>query len=246
VTVTNFSAFVDQLAKNPGKKKMEPVDYFFLARCYDSLGEHEKAADMYKSIPEPASIAKKDKLDENEEKEIQTYWYAQIEYARQLRLIKDEKDKREANLSAAYKILSRVKSHPNGRDPLRAEKELIQVVEDSERYGPAVTEWNKFMIGLQRSRNKDDARVKEMYFDAYYHLVFSTYKYSQTEKAKATGKEKSYLRKAADYILRLERIKDANGQPGEGWQAVGPQLVELMNAEPPLRDMYEELKKNAK
>ena len=55
-TVQNFSAFVDELAKNPGKKKMEPSDYFFLGRCYDSLEQYQKAADMYKMVPEPAGL----------------------------------------------------------------------------------------------------------------------------------------------------------------------------------------------
>ena len=47
----------------------------------------------------------------------------------------------------------------------------------------------------------NDPRLKEAYFDAYYHMTWCYYKHSQTEKVKAAGKEAAFLAKAVDYIL---------------------------------------------
>jgi len=240
-TVKNFSAFVDELAKNPSKKKMEPTDYFFLGRCYASLEQYQKAADLYKLVPEPKALDKKEKLTDEEEKEIQTYWYSQMEYARMLRQITEgERGEKHPHLGAAFKVLTRLKSHPNSRGALQAEMEIIRIYEDNADFGRSITEWGKFLSGMQKSPKKDEPSMKEMYFDGYYHYVLSTYKYSQTDKARALKKDKAMLRRAADFIVRLEKLG------GEGWDMAGPRFRELLDREPPLRDMFDELKKAAK
>ena len=50
-----------------------------------------------------------------------------------------------------------------------------------------------------------------------------------------------WLRRAADYIVRLETAKDS-----DGWQHVGPRFQELLQNEEPLRLQYEQLKKKTK
>ena len=239
-TTANFSAFVDELAKSPGKKGLQATDYFFLARLYDSLDQHCKAAELYSKITEPKDLNKKlakgEKFAEQEEKEIQTYWYSQVQYARQLRQCPENKDE---NLELANKLLYRLLTHPNARGQVLAEKERIHVVEESGRYGPAINLWDKFLKNpAVKSRLGDDQNTKEMYFDAYYHYAYCAYRYSQDPKAKSA---KTWLRRAADSIVRLEKAKD-----NEGWQLIGPRFQELLENEPPLRAQYEQLKKTAK
>ena len=87
----------------------------------------------------------------------------------------------------------------------------------------------------------DDPKVKDIYFESYYGYTYCMYKYSQTEKVIAAKKEQQYLRAASNNILKLERSMNP-----EGWQIVGHRFRELLDAEPKLRQDYEELKKTAK
>jgi hypothetical protein len=64
--------------------------------------------------------------------------------------------------------------------------------------------------------------------------------------AKRLKKDKAMARRAADYIVRMENVKDAAGAAGEGWQVIGPRFQQLLEREQPLREIYDELKKNAK
>ena len=91
-TVANFSLFFDALARQYETKRLDKGDIFFLARCYDSLDQHEKAGQLYArySVPKFLDVVKKEKekFTDAEEKELQTYWFAQVMQARQLRLAK--------------------------------------------------------------------------------------------------------------------------------------------------------------
>ena len=86
-----------------------------------------------------------------------------------------------------------------------------------------------------------DQNAKESYFDAYYQMTYCLYKYSRTDAAKSRKLDRAYLRRAADYIFKLEIASNS-----EGWELLRPRFVELMESELPLRDMVEELKKNQK
>ena len=253
--VGNFSALVDEMAKGSDKKGVDPATYFFLARLYDSLDQHQKAADMYAKIPAPKALSKptkigkeEDKITEAEEREIQSYWYSQVQYARQLRQI--DGDKRKENLEKAGKVLSDLLRHPHARGHQLAEKEKIFLLQEKEIYGGAATQWEKFMKnpGLAKQMADGDQTAKETYFDAYYQMTYCIYKYSRSDAAKTRKLDKAFLRRAADYICKLELAKNpANpGEPGEGWQLIGPRFESLMEGELPLRDMVEELKKNQK
>lgn len=246
-TVAKFSSFVDELAKNPGKKGFEPTDYFFLARCYASLDQHSKAAELYGKINEPKALnrplKKGEKFQDDEEKEIQTYWYAQIQRASQLRQSPEKKDE---NFKEAQKILTVVMAHKNARGQQLAEKESILLGQDEGKYGASINRWQAFMNKLKP--RLEDPNVKEMFFDAYYNYVFSMYKYSQDPKVKGMPKGKGWLARSADFILRLESAKNPSmpDQASEGWQLLGPRFIELMTAEEYLRKQFEELKSKQK
>lgn len=235
-TVANFSAFVDELAKNLNAKSL-PTDFFLVARCYDSLDQHAKSAEMYAKIVEPSFLARKlkkgEKFKEEEEKQLQTYWYSQIQLASQLRQSPDKKDE---NLKKAFQIVSQVQTHPNARGQLLAENETNLILQEMGNYGTAVTRWQSFMNKLKSKL--DEPSNKALYFDAYYNLVFSTYKYSYNPKVKGTAKEKFYINRAADLIFRLE--------PTEGWQFLKDRFEALLQAEDQLRVQYQAIKAKQK
>ena len=233
-TVANFSLFFDALAKQFEAKALDKNDLFFLARCYDSLDQHEKAGQLYARYPAPKilNVVKKDKekFSDAEEKDLQTYWYVQVMRARQLRLAK--------KLPQAKKILDDLLAHKNARQQFLAEKEQNHLLEDNALYGTAIIQWSKFMNNPSLKKNMiNDPKLKEAYFDAYYHMTWCYYQHSQTEKVKAAGKEAPFLAKAVDYILRLE-----NATNREGWQYVGYKFQSLLQREPVLNEAYQKKK----
>ncbi len=239
-TVANFSAFLDKLAGQAEKKGLQVNDIMFLANCYYSLDQYCRAAGLFEKIQPPKALAK-DKLADTDEQEVQTYWYIQVQYARALRLCSQEKDEKERKdlLKKANFHLETLKRHKHARLQLYAEKEQLHILEDSSLYGLAIKGWGGLMKTLS-PRVADDAKLKEMYFEAYYQNVWCMFKYSQTEAAQKAKKEKEFLRASANQIVRLE-----NSKSQEGWQIVGQRFVELLDAEPKLKDAYEELKKAA-
>ena len=235
-TVKNFSAFIDELASKK-EKGLDLKDTMFLATCYSSLEEYSKAANLYSRIPPPGALDK-DKLKEEEEKEIATYWFLQVQYARALRLSAKGKE----DLARAKKVLDALVQHKNGRLQVYAEVEQIHILQDAALYGLAMKGWSKIMTNpTLKSKLADDPNLKELYFNAYYENAWCLYKYSQSDKVIAAGQEKKYLRPAANYILKLERARDQ-----EGWRIVGHKCRELLGSEKKLRDEYDDLKKTVK
>jgi hypothetical protein len=242
-TVKNFSAFIDELAKKDTKDKgLELKDITFLAKCYASLEEHAKAANLYAQIPAPRALDK-DKPKEDEEKEIATYWLMQIHYAQELRLSAHSKE----DLGKAKRVLDKLKGHKNARLQIYGEVEQIHILEDSGKfglplYGLAMKGWGAIMSNSAlRAKMPDDPNLKELYFNAYYGNAWCLYKHSQTAAALTKGKDKDYLKMAANNIVRLEKSVNQ-----EGWQIVGHRFRELLTNEKKLRDEYEKLKRTTK
>jgi len=226
--VGNFSGLVDELAKGADKKANDSTTSFFLARLYDILEQHEKAADLYAKIPPPhwLKTPKGQPFDKDEvknsqaEKEVQTYWYSRVQYARQLRQIGGEKKKE--HLELANKVLNELLQHPHARGQQLAEKEKIFILQEKEIYGGAATQWDKLMKNpaLAKQMANGDQNAKESYFDAYYQMTYCLYKYSRTDAAKSRKLDKAYLRRAADYIFKLEIASNS-----EGWELLRPRFV---------------------
>ena len=55
------------------------------------------------------------------------------------------------------------------------------------------------------ARMGDDPNLKELYFNAYYGYAWCWYKLSQTGAVIAKGKDKDYLKTAANHILRWKK-----------------------------------------
>jgi hypothetical protein len=233
-TVQNFSAFLDELAKEPDKQGHKE-HLLFLASCYASMEKHAEAAKLYAQLPEPKFDLKK-KLDEKEEKELQSYWLTRLAYARSLRLASD--------LAESKKVLDSILNDPKSAGKFLAEKEQIHLLEDHKVFGTAITRWSQFLQhpALQKgvtdtSRGAgEQRRMKELYFECFYHYTYCNYMYGKNHKLEA--KKKEYIRKAADLMLRLENAKNR-----EGWEISEGRYRELMRNEPPLEAQYLELKK---
>jgi hypothetical protein len=244
-TVKNFSAFIDDVALALLAKKdkgLDLKDTMFLAKCYASLEEYAKAANLYAKIPPPKALDK-DNLKEEDEKEIATYWHLQVQYAKVLRLSAHSKE----DLGKAKRVLDYLQRHKNARLQIYGEVEQIHILEDSGKfgtplYGLAMKGWGGIMNNATlKAKMGDDPNLKELYFNAYYGNAWCLYKLSQTGAVITKGKDKDYLKTAANHILRLE--KSANQ---EGWQIVGHRFRELLTSEKKLKDEYEKLKKTAK
>jgi hypothetical protein len=227
-TVKSFSEFLDILAKQQ-EKSPKPELLLFLAQSYSTLDDHARAADLASQIAEPKPADGKKEVDP---KQLQLYYLGRILYLRELRLNR-EFDKAEI-------VLKEILASKWGEHNLEAQKERILILEDQEKYmlpnkQGAIPEWNKLMQGLRMKLT--DNRIKEQYFDCYYHLTYCIYKHASLKITDPKNKQK-YLRVAANYVLKLEEQQDAAAE------ACKKRFEELLEKEPTLKAEYEELKKN--
>jgi len=120
--------------------------------------------------------------------------------------------------------------------------ERVRLLEAQEKYvlsnknkQGAVYEWGDLMKMMQPRMT--DNKIKEQYYDCYYHQAYCIYKYAlQLRDAK---KRTHYVRTAASYIVKLEAL------PDEAAAAARKRFQELLSQEPALKEQYDELKKNA-
>jgi hypothetical protein len=221
VILDELTKELDELARNPYKRPAYLKTMQFVADTYAGLDRHEDAARLYQKYPEPGPEAPA--------REVQNYWYLQVMSARQLRLGRD--------FAAARKVLDRVAAHPQGRKQILAEKEQVHLLEDQRQYAQAANRWGKFMNQpAVAGQVADNEPMRKLYFDCYYHFAFCYYQAGLQQKSAA--KKRDYVRKAAGYVVALE-----SHQNQSGWLLVGPRFRDLLEAEAPLREQYEALKK---
>lgn len=239
-TIANFSDFLDALIaqKAGGAKgaKIEVIDLdrseiLFLANCYDSLDQHDKAAALYARYPRPRFVddLKIQKFTPEQEKDLQTYWLIQIKHASQLR--------QAGKIDEAIILTDKLLEHKNGRLQLPAQKEKMHCMEDKAFWGAAIKGWGEILKNPALTSNLAKVpELKELYFDAYYHHAYCWFKYSQKSDLSAE-KKAQFLNQAANYIVRLETSMNQ-----EGWKMVGPRFTALLEAEPALNDTYKKLR----
>jgi hypothetical protein len=226
-TVASFSLFLDELAKQQGKDP-RPELLLFLAQSYSSLDKHARAAELAGLVAEPKPPEGKSEV---EPKQMASYRAARLLHARELRL--------DREFAAADKALKAIQSQPWGQASIEAKKERILVLEDQEIYAGkdgAIPAWNSLM---RQMKNKlQDNKVKEQYFDCYYHFTVCIYK-NALKMSNRQAKDKS-IQSAANYIFRLGAQPDAAAEPCK------KRFEELLQAEPVLKEKVEELKKDSK
>jgi hypothetical protein len=226
-TIASFSTFLEVLAKQQ-EQNPRPEVLLFLAQSYSSLDEHGKAALWAKRISPPQPPAGKKDPDP---RPLEIYRIARVLSARELRLSKD--------FERAAGVLRELEATPWGARSFEVKKERIFLLEDRGKYAGkdgAILAWNALMTGM-RDRLQDN-RVKEHYFECYYHLTHAIYKNALlSNDPKRRAKD---LRLAAKFILKLE------SQPDSGGEQVRKRFEELLRQEAPLREQYEALKKGGR
>lgn len=216
-TVANFSTFLDELTKQQ-QKNAKPEMTLFLGQSYSSLDKHDKSAELLSTIKDDAPPA--------------LYHGSRILYARELRLGK--------HFSKAEAALKEILASDWGKQHLEAKKESILLLEDQEKYQlsrteGAIPQWNQLMLALRPKLQ--DNRIKEQYFDCYYHLTYCIFQ-NALKKSDKKQRQKE-IHAAASFIARLEE------QPDTGIDVCKKRLQELLEKEPLLKEAYDALKKNA-
>ncbi len=237
-TVKNFSAFLDEMARQFSKNPSRD-DLMFLAASYSSLEKYGEAAKLYAQIPEPKIAVKKTYTPE-ETKELQDYWLGQVNYGRALRL-ENRALRLEKQFVEARKVLQRIVDDPRGHGKFLAEKELLHMYEDQGLYGKGITSWGQFMNhptmkaalkGMGGKAPDEQRKIKELYFDCFYHYVYCNFMYGKNHKL--ASKQKEYINRAAGKIVNLE-----SSNP-EAWELVGGDFRALLRAEPLLLAAFRE------
>jgi tetratricopeptide (TPR) repeat protein len=228
-TVSNFTTFLDELAKQQEKSPKAAV-LLFLAQSYSSLDNHPRAAELVSQVPEPKPAEGQTEADP---KEMRFYQVARILHVRELRLSKDFK-----NAEAALKALMTTKWAPAN---LEVKKERIFLMQDQEHYvlpnkQGAIAEWDKLMRTLKPKIQ--DPKIKDQYFDCYYNLTYCLYK-NALKLADPKAKAK-YLHSAANYVVSLLASPDTAVEPCK------KRFEELLEKEPVLKQQCEEFKKSTK
>jgi hypothetical protein len=238
-TIATFSAFIDTLAQRGGKTVLARNDIIFLANCYNSLDEYEKAAKLYAQVQPPAKPKEdSDMAKQKYEQDRQAYWLMQVLYGAALR--------KSGQLDEAKKVLDRVLNTKDAVGKLLAQKEEIHLIEAKAQknpalWGNAIKGWGQFMKNPQlRERLAQDNEAKKVFFESYVSLTRAWFKYSQTPKIKGTKGEEKYVNIAADYIRKLETARNQ-----DGWRIAEPRFRELLREEPILNKAYERLKKGS-
>jgi hypothetical protein len=225
-TVASFSVFLDELAR---QKDPRPELVLFLAESYASLDQHARAAELLAHVAEPRPEGDKPP----DPKKVQLYRAARILRVRELRHARDF-----SRAKAELDELLGTPDKPNwGQAFLDVRKERVFLLEDQNKFtgrDGAVSEWTR-MVQQMRPRI-NDAKIKEQYFECYYHLTHSIYKYAQTLSDQA--RKQATIQTAANYIVQLQKT-----QADMGGEASKKRFEELLQKEAPLRAACEELKK---
>jgi TolA-binding protein len=231
-TVESFSVFLDVLAKQPTQDKPLPPELtLFLAESYASLDKHDVAAELLKQVPEPQPKAD---TKEPDPKAVQVYRAARILTVRELRLAQKFKEAQ----AALDEILGTPAQPRWGQRSYEVRKERVFLLEDQGKFGAASREWSEMMRPM-RPLISQNAKLREEYFETYFHLTNCLYKYAQTLGDPV--KRRKALSQAANFIVQLERT-----QPDLGGEASKQRFDELLRKEAPLKEQYEELKKTTK
>ena len=261
-TIASVSLFLELLAKQQEQAKTpNPELLLFIAQSYSSLDMHDKAALLLQKVEEPKSDT-----GDAEPKQLQLYHGGRMLYVRELRLDKKYDQaaaapkalsfyyaarllvSRELRLAAqsdnkdfskAQQALNEILKTPWGKRSIDVQMERIKLLEAEEKYvlpnkRGAVYDWGDLMNSMQSKTT--DNKIKEQYYDCYYHRAYCIYKYAL--KLPDAKKRTQNLRIAATYIVKLEAL------PDETAQATKKRFQELLGQEPALKEQYDELKKN--
>jgi hypothetical protein len=195
-TVSKFSAFLNELAKQP-VDRLGPDLVRFLAFSYAGLQKHEEAAEFLSRIPEPQADGDKKTPDPDK---VNFYRGIQLMYVKELRLAK--------KFDKARDELKKILRTDWGQRGFDAKKELNWLWEDEGNFNAAAKGWNDMMTNIRPLIEKN-AKFKDLYYECYYHVVYSLYKNALAIKDKTRQREN--IRKAANWYIKLKQSKPDMG-----------------------------------
>jgi hypothetical protein len=229
--IESFSNFLETLVQEKDAQKMPLDERKMLARAYSALEQYKKAADLYKQMPPSKLLESKKALKDFNEAEIgelAEYWTIKWEHVKALRAAKDYDE--------ALKVVDAWILHPKALFGIpQASMERNFILEDKGTYGAATLEWNKLMKSIQNKVGQDP-KMKKAYFEAYFYGTRTLFKYGMHDPA-VKSKDK-VVDAAAKRIVDLEFSKTR-----DGWDTVGEMFIQLLAAEPVLKESYERQKK---
>jgi hypothetical protein len=216
-----FTTILNEVAK--GQKTPTPKLAYLLAKCYAGMDDHKKAANLLETFANQPVAAQAGP-------DLQLHRAIQLLQIQELRQLKKTEQ--------ASKLLNEIITGKDGKPgwgarDLEAQKQRIMLMEDKEEYGPAARLCDRFITQL--IRRLEDNKLKEQYFDFYYHLVYCILKNGQglsnpEQKAKA-------VKNAAERIRNLERKHN-----GFGSEESKKRFENLLEKEADLREQYNALK----
>jgi hypothetical protein len=205
-----------------GQKTPTPKLAYLLARCYAGMDEHKKAVNLLKTFASSTEVASD----------------VPLQHAIQLLLVQEYRQVKESEKASELlkEILTGKDGKPGwGAKSLDAQKLRILLMEDREEYASAALLCDTFI--KQMVRRLDDNKIKEQYFEFYYHLVYCIFKHGQ-QLDNADRKAKA-IRDAAQRIVALEKA-----QNGLGNDESKKRFDELLEKESDLREQYKALKES--
>lgn len=205
--VTGFTKILDKVAEKPDK--LETNSRMLLAQCYGNMGEHKKAAGLLEPIATPTEKG------------------AQLLYARELRQAKE--------VDKARRLVDEItKGAGWGARNIDALLEDVALLEEEGKYGPAAIKADKLVKQMLPNITKDN-NIKEKYFEAYFHVVYSFVKHGQAQPDSA--KKDENLKRAALQTIDLEKK-----WPNFGGDASAKRFNDLLNKEADFKAAVEQLK----
>jgi hypothetical protein len=216
-TMSSFAAFLDSLSRQP--ERLSPDLLRFVAFSNAGLDRHMEASLLLEKYPEP-------KADDPEK--MAFYRAVRMLYLKELRLSRQYGKAREE----IKKILGTW-----GSKNVDVLGELVQILEDEEKFGVAARQWNELMLKL-RPQIEKNAKLRDKYFDCYYHMVYCFYKNAM--RLTDQGKKQEYVRKAAGFINTLKKR-----QPDMGSDVLKKKYDDLLQKEDYLKQQLNELEKGS-
>jgi hypothetical protein len=212
-----FATILNEVAGS--QKKPTPKLAFLLARCYAGMDEHKKAADLLQPFTAEGATAD-----------------PQWQHAIQLLLVQEYRQLKETD--KAHALLDEILKGKNGKPGwgaknLDAQKMRVLLMEDREDYVNAAKLCDSYITQLVR--RLDDNKLKEYYFEFYYHLVYCIVKHGQRQDN--ADKKTKAVHDAAGRLVALEKR-----QGGFGSEESKKRFDELLEKEADLRQQYNALK----
>jgi hypothetical protein len=157
------------------------------------------------------------------------YKAAQFMSLRELRLGKQ--------YEAALKMLNQILKTEWGPKSHQIDEEKAALFTDWGKFGAAAVAWKDLMAKLLPDVQKKP-KVKEAYYDAYYHYINCLYKYGQS--LDDPKKKQDYIDRAAKAIVKLSET-----QPDFGGEGMKEKYDKLLNDEPTLKKAVQAAKQAA-